>query len=543
MTKPTSNPTQIYAGLDVTRDHPDVFGDHFFGVYLKNKLDMPFKLSDLEGFFDRFPVVPEAFNAEGKKRYYDMPYNSARGDEQNVVFKGEFHRPQLEQLSESILNQTGGSIATRAVKAFMNSETAFSEVSKKEFAECFIGAIQSPQAAPFVAIMALANCVRGRLDDEASLELAQLSNMIWALGNHARPSQFLFSGKEFTAGAWAANPLTADELKALPYVSGMFSEVYEEVGQNHAAHAKSLVEKVATAGFPAASAALAELNGVQLQAKPSSNPTSIYDGLDVNRDHPDVFGDPVFGVYHKRKLEAPFQLMKLDGYFDRYPVERFVVSGTYKDVPHNPRANFDPELVFKGTIDRNHLAEMNEAILNQTMGSSSPRAIASIMKSETAFSEVSKKEFAESFLSAIQAPQAVPFSAVLALSHAVKAGEIVRELGREQASLADMVWALGESHHRNKGFLLSGKEFTTGAWASNPLTADELRALPYVVGVYREVYDEVGQNHAAHAKSLVGKVVAAGFPSAAKFIAELIVVEHSAKKPARRVDLDNGPSM
>ncbi|WP_274644223.1 hypothetical protein [Pseudomonas serbica] len=279
---------------------------------------------------------------------------------------------------------------------------------------------------------------------------------------------------------------------------------------------------------------------------PTNNTAQVYEGLDVTRDHPDVFGDPVFGVYRRQQLETPFKLMDLDGYFDRYPRERFVITGTYKDVPHNPRANADPELIFKGTIHRHQLVEMHDGILNHATGSAAPAGIAAIMKSETAFSEVSKKEFSESFLKAIQTPQAVPFLAIHALSHAVKAGESRSSvLSMEQGFLADMLWDL-VNHNRGRHFLLSGKEFTTGTWASSPLTPDELKALPYVAGLYREVYDEMGQNHAAHAahaKSLVAKVAAAGYPTAAASIAELNGLEFPTKKPARRVDLDDGPSM
>jgi hypothetical protein len=280
MTTPTNTLTKMYGNLDVTRDHPDVFGDPVFGVYRKKDLASPFRFHELDGFFNRYPVEPVAFRADGTQRFYDVPFNKNRGDTAEVVFKGELKLEQLDEMREAILNHTGGSTAPYDVKAVMNSETAFKEVSKKQFAECFIGAIQSPQAVPFLALLALSHAVKSTNDDETlGREQASLGAMFWAgYGDHPRRSEFLFSGKEFTVGNWAYKPLTADELRALPYVAGVFREVYDEVGQNHASHAKSLVAKVAAAGYPTAARVLAELNEIELPAKKPARQVDLDDG-------------------------------------------------------------------------------------------------------------------------------------------------------------------------------------------------------------------------------------------------------------------------
>jgi DNA-binding Xre family transcriptional regulator len=97
--------------------------------------------------------------------------------------------------------------------------------------------------------------------------------------------------------------------------------------------------------------------------------------------------------------------------------------------------------------------------------------------------------------------------------------------------------------HRD-GQLISVDEFRSGIFAENPLSNDELKALPYLLNQYQEVYCRVRHDLERHASSCIKKLTFAGCDVAALAIQQSQVDRTSVKQklPARETDLeDNGP--
>jgi hypothetical protein len=152
----------------------------------------------------------------------------------------------------------------KPLKAIMSLSKAFSEVSRKDFSIAYLKAAEQPGALATFALVAL-GAVSLSTGDE--LDKTKYTNLLmeklWG-----EKGEFLISAKEFTVNEFASNPLTVDEIKALPFLLGHHQEVYAEVEHNHGAHAEACATKLRAAGYDFAADRILE-NRVQKVVKPA----------------------------------------------------------------------------------------------------------------------------------------------------------------------------------------------------------------------------------------------------------------------------------
>lgn len=125
-----------------------------------------------------------------------------------------------------------------------SSPVAFTgDVSKDQFLISIIDAIQQPEVAGFYAHVSLA-LVYGELEpsDSRSEMLGKISNFIYEMGE--KPS-----GQSFTQGDFASTPLTAEEIRAIPYATGYLPEAYDLVEHGLEKHSRAVARKLASAGM------------------------------------------------------------------------------------------------------------------------------------------------------------------------------------------------------------------------------------------------------------------------------------------------------
>ena len=163
------------------------------------------------------------------------------------------------------------------------------------------------------------------------------------------------------------------------------------------------------------------------------------------------------------------------------------------------------------------------------------------MSSKTHFSEVSKQEFATAYLKAAEQPAALGMFAYVALTAATalnkdrdKNPDNLRTVG----VMASKIWNSDE--YRGQ-FLLSAKELTVNEFASNPFTVEEIKALPFALGQFKEIYAEVEHNHAVHAQSCADKLRSAGHDLTADAILDNL--PEKTVTQARKHDDDLSPGM
>jgi hypothetical protein len=96
------------------------------------------------------------------------------------------------------------------------------------------------------------------------------------------------------------------------------------------------------------------------------------------------------------------------------------------------------------------------------------------------------------------------------------------------------------------GHLISADEFRSGIFADNPLSNDELKALPYLFNQYKEVYSRVNHDLECHANSCIKKLTFAGCEASALAIQQSQLDRTNVKQriPARDAQLGgHGPGL
>lgn len=271
------------------------------------------------------------------------------------------------------------------------------------------------------------------------------------------------------------------------------------------------------------------------QAKPT---TEIYQGLDTSVDHPDIHGDPFFGIY--RGSDHRIDHLTSDDDLFEY------VRSTESVIGKAP-------VSYKGVVNEKGVEEFTSAILNQDVKAYRGKYIQAILNTPDAFDGVSKDDFARAFIKAIQSPKAAAFAAVgsmMAIHHSLKLAPLpgVSESGR----LATIAYGFGSNSFDDAsvtpskprvGFLASTQELRLGGFEKNPLTADEIKAIPYLSGFYADLYEAAGVDLSAHAASVTQKLNDAGYTNIAGDLAKRHNVELKAEAPARKYSHDDGPSL
>lgn len=198
------------------------------------------------------------------------------------------------------------------------------------------------------------------------------------------------------------------------------------------------------------------------------------------------------------------------------------------------KAIHKPYLEFGGEVNVSLIETLTDLAARQEitlLGS-----IRAILKSETAFEHVSKQEFSQAMIAAIQQPECAGYYAFNAIGRKYADSQknaplTFLETDVTGARLADILIITGRS-----GFLLSGEEFRTGVFKADPFTVDEIKAMPYLMGVVHDLYATADVDYSAHLKSTARKLVSAGFKTEANLMIDVDVEKRlEAAKPTRRV--------
>ena len=263
---------------------------------------------------------------------------------------------------------------------------------------------------------------------------------------------------------------------------------------------------------------------------PAPAAKTIYDGLDPAQDLSKINGDPIFGFYPKPAEKTKSFLFEFVG---RSPNQC-----------KEPRSKI-PYPEFDRAITFDDIENLKKATASQEIFASSPRLSVAVMTSTMAFADVTKQEFAKAYVEAIQQPQCAGFYAIIAMSRKVMdvkdslgIGYVGLErteypdLSRQIQELSSVAYSLKNANPSD--FLTSGQYFRAGAWESAPLTAEELLAMPFVLGEMQDVYAEIEHDLGRHAESCAKKLESAGYPDVAAYIHKDLALKAEVSKPQRK---------
>lgn len=257
MTTQFQENTGIYADLDPAIDHPHVNGDRFFGVYRRSP-KFPSKFTLMENF----------------------DYSKEPGSFAATKFKESVSTEDIQNMIQSVMNQETLMFSSSRISTILDSIADDGNVTKKIFADAFVSAIQTPQAAAVAAASALfalakkdPNYKKDLLQDAQSSddkmpEAIYFTSIAYGGLRINVTKDFLSSPQVFRADGFSKNPLTEAEIKAIPAVSGFYTEAYELAGQDHRQHAQSIIKKLDDAGFEIVAKQMALHNG--FEPKPTS---------------------------------------------------------------------------------------------------------------------------------------------------------------------------------------------------------------------------------------------------------------------------------
>jgi hypothetical protein len=265
-TEPATN--GIYKGLNRAVDHPTAHGDAFFGVYLREK-----------------PEERHPFKASDENFEYTAP--DAAGIRTPLIYLRPVEKSDLDVLRSSLMNPGFSMFSSEILRAVMNSLSETTPVTRQEFAKAFVDAIQTPQGATFTAAAALSLIATEPKDHHAPrfhepvrslyTEGEWLSQIGTGSTKEHYGGKFAVSAQIFRVDEFSKSPLTADEIKAIPALAGFYADAYQEVGQDHSAHALSVTNKLRDAGFPNVAANIAKRHGIEIKVEKRTKPIS-YDG-------------------------------------------------------------------------------------------------------------------------------------------------------------------------------------------------------------------------------------------------------------------------
>lgn len=251
-----------------------------------------------------------------------------------------------------------------------------------------------------------------------------------------------------------------------------------------------------------------------------------YDSLDTAHDHPELFGDPFFGVYRKVAAVADHPFAQGENFSYVEPDK------WSKPIAHQYLAVVEPQDV----------ATLAKALANQQFRSFNLRLINAIFETPEAFSDVPLESLAEAYVQGIQSPQAAALAAVMSLC-ALAMVECRATFGRADDDLNDLscfAYGLDGNEKEIAGFGLSSQEFRGGRFAKSPLTEEEIKAIPYLAGELKYVFELAGQDHGRHAVSVIKKLQDAGFESTAR---EMAYRSGVVARPVRKYATLDGPSL
>lgn len=130
-----------------------------------------------------------------------------------------------------------------------------------------------------------------------------------------------------------------------------------------------------------------------------------------------------------------------------------------------------------------------------------------------------KQRLADGHFSAMQQQECLGNVAMEAISKAIS-----KPWGEESVE-SRLITSLRDK--QRKGYLIPADEFRSGIFSDNPLTNDELKALPYLLSQYKEVYGRVAHDLEQHADNCIKKLTFAGCEIAAVMIQNCLLERKS----------------
>jgi hypothetical protein len=175
---------------------------------------------------------------------------------------------------------------------------------------------------------------------------------------------------------------------------------------------------------------------------------------------------------------------------------------------------------FASAMRRNEFTMVRALFATQkTLGMTDGRL--AVMFHQHAVSEQLKQRLAQGHFSAMQQLECLAHVAMESMAKVMSSPFATVDVG------AQFVQLLRDK--QREGHLISVDEFRSGIFADNPLNNDELKALPYLLNQYKEVYSRVHHDLERHANSCIKKLTFAGCEAAALAIEQSQVDRTSVK--------------
>jgi len=207
-----------------------------------NKAPEDYDTPSDQAFFASYPV-PSGQPA-------NLEFDKKSLSKHKLSFTGKA-TPQVSEIIDDLAKRQTMKLFAM-VDVILDTEAAFDEgYSKKQLAKAFVASVEQPGAAGGFALYEIA---RGgihahKIKTNAGEVPDDGIGHKYADSIYADRKGYLVSAAEFRSGIFKENPLTADEIKAIPFLIGLSSKVYELAGVDHSKHAKSVAKKFADAGL------------------------------------------------------------------------------------------------------------------------------------------------------------------------------------------------------------------------------------------------------------------------------------------------------
>lgn len=141
-------------------------------------------------------------------------------------------------------------VRTDWINAILNTPSCFTaDVSQMEFAKTLDKSRRGVECAGFYAVFALIDHAYKTADmtlEENAPHLMKLHDLLYGMGNS---DLYAVSGSAFKLGCFSKSPLTPEEIKAIPFAFGFWSDVSALIPHDDAKHIPALAEKLKAAGF------------------------------------------------------------------------------------------------------------------------------------------------------------------------------------------------------------------------------------------------------------------------------------------------------
>lgn len=164
----------------------------------------------------------------------------------------------------------------------------------------------------------------------------------------------------------------------------------------------------------------------------------------------------------------------------------------------------------------------------------SNKFINTVLKSKYAFiGDVTKEQFCQALVEAVENPKTVAYSAYYCLGNAA-----LKSSNADSIIDSPDIEFFKTSIDENGSLIgVNPQIFQTGVFEKNPLTIDEIRAIPRITGYAKKAFEIAGVNDCSLSKSVIEKLKKAGFAETADYIEKKAVVKNSRDKN----DVESGP--